>query len=401
MTRSIFNKGYTRQEYYYFIIIFWLFLASLNFATRYYYWNYIAFAFFLIAPTCRIRVNVSSIFLLVLALSMLIFDQNSCNGITDMIKPFVFLVSYTVGMGLFTDHNHVEARIKETERIIYVCAFGALTHYFLNLLLNINSLERDTIDIWTGSVMSATGQASLASMCVGIVAALLFSDHTRKTKIAAVVLSLVIILYNMILAGRTLIFMLLIVFVIALFYQRHDKKVKIGKELLVLFIFGALLLFIYNLDLFSIKTSFEQSNFYTRFFGKDGFGLFDDPRLDYKRVYLNHIFDYPFGGTYIRRAYGFYAHDLYLDTCDQYSIFAGLAIVAYIVSSIIRLVKCLSVPTIPFRTKQLMLCVYAVMNMQFLVEPIIQGMPTYFVSYCLVDGVITRYLAEQNAELGD
>lgn len=401
MIRSNFKKGYTRQEYYYFIILFLLFLASLNFVTRYYYWNYIAFAFFLLTPRCQIRVNVSSLFLFILAVSMLIFDPNSRNGLTDMIKPFVFFVAYTIGMGLSTGRENHETKTKEVERIIYVCAFGALFHFILNLLLNINSLERDTIDVWTDTVLSATGQASLASMCVGIVAALLFSDRVRRTKIIAVVLVSIIVLYNLILAGRTLLFMMVIVFIIAFFYQIHNKKLKAGKALLLLFITGAILVIVYNFDLFGIKTIFEVSNFYTRFSGQNGYGLFDDPRLDYKSVYLGHLFDYPLGGLNIRSEYGFYAHDLYLDTYDQYGVFAGVAILGYVVSSLVRMVRCLRFSTIPFNTKQLILCVYIAMNMQFMVEPVMQGMPAYLVSYCLVDGVVTQYLAEQSYNMGE
>jgi hypothetical protein len=144
-----------------------------------------------------------------------------------------------------------------------------------------------------------------------------------------------------------------------------------------------------------------MSNFYARFFGREGYGLFNDPRFEYKQVYLNHIFDYPFGGSRLHTKNGFYAHDLYLDTYDQYSIFAGIAIVCYIISSLIRMGKYLRSSSISFNTQQLILCIYVMMNLQFMKEPILQGMPAYLVSYCLVDGAVTRYLSEQKYNLGD
>ena len=194
--------------------------------------------------------------------------------------------------------------------------------------------------------------------------------------------------------------MMVIVFTIAFFYQIRNKKSEASKELLLFLIIGAILVIAYSLDLFGAKTAFETSNFYARFWGINGNGLFDDPRFGYKQVYWKHILDYPFGGANIHREYGFYAHELYLDTYDQYSVFAGIAIVCYIVSSLIRMVRCLRSSTISFNTKQLILCVYVVMNMQFMVEPVMQGMPACLVSYCLVDGVIVRYLAELSTNAG-
>ena len=372
-----------------------IFLAALNFIDRYFYCVYLAFFVMLVTPKRRLRFSYSSIFLLGLAISMLIFDPDSRNGITSMLKPFIFFIAYTMGLSFLGQENSLEEDYTFTRNIIYAVAGGAFVHFALNLVINWGSLSRNTIDFWTQSVLGATGQACLACICVGIIAAFLFSNVTRKQKLLALGLLAVILVYNLVLAGRTLLSLMIIMCVVAFLYKNVTYKREIIKNTLLLLAAVILVLILYNMDFMEIKTSFEQSNFYARFWGEHDEDLFGNIRLESKKIYLQNMLDYPFGGNQIKSQYKRYAHDLYLDTYDESGIFAFSFIVAYMIASIVRLVQCVKSERMTFEMKQLILCVYVVINIQFWLEPIMQGMPWLFASYCIIDGTVSYLLHKE------
>ncbi len=398
MSRLYFTyKGrFTLQDFLNLLVTVFLFMAFMNFVTRNYYWLFFAFAFFAITPKRTVMLNFSVLFLLILGVSMLIFDPSSRNSVTNILKPFVFFMAYTIGTGLVSDVDDGQAAALRVEKIIYTCALGFFAHYLLNFISNAGSLQRNTIDFWTNEILSATGQASLACICVAVAIADLFSNTTIKRRITAVVLLIVVIAYNLILAGRTLLLLIAILFLFALTFRSIYYKKTAIKSVLVTIVLLTILLVLYNLDVFNIKSTIEESNFYLRFFGKGGFDITEDPRFEYKQLYLEHLWEYPFGGLHIRTMYSHYAHDLYLDTYDQYGVVVFMATVAYIISSIIRLIKALRHPMLSFRTKQLVLCIYVLLNIQFWLEPVMAGMPFLLVAYCLIDGVMSRFLANQS-----
>jgi len=389
------KKQISRTSLYNGFIMLFLFLATMNFGNYGYYWLIVAFIVFLFTPNRLVRINLSSIYLFILAVSMLIFDPLSRTSITSCIKPFMFLIAYTVGISLAAKTNDNPTNERTPKHIIYVCAFGMLSHFLLNLLRlikNFGSLERNTTDIWTNAVLSATGQASLACLSIAIFASFLFTETTVKKKVFSLFGILVILLYNLILAGRTLIVLIAVVCLIAFLFRAHYDGRHIEKSVLGIAVMTVALLIVYNFNIFNIKSIVENSNLYARLLGFDGLGLFGDSRFGMKLLYLQKFLEHPFGGAYIRSICGNYAHDLYLDCYDQYSIFALFAIIAYILSSLIRLFRCLRNASLSFPTKQLVLCTYIVANLEFLIEPIIQGMPFLLISYCIIDGTISYYL---------
>ena len=84
-----------------------------------------------------------------------------------------------------------------------------------------------------------------------------------------------------------------------------------------------------------------------------------------------------------------YAHDIFLDTYDESGIFALIAVFLYIVSSIIGLFKTIKNKNISFKLRQIVLCVYVISYMAFMIEPILQGAPWFFASFCIMDGALT------------
>ncbi len=381
-------------------ILFMMFMAAMNFIDRYYYCVFIAFFIFLFTPKRQVIINPSTGLLLGLAVSILIFGSDTRDSFTTMLKPFTFLIAYTVGAGFFARETNLNKDAKYVKLIIYAVSGGALLHFIFNMIINSNaaSVFRDLKDFWTNSVMSATGQACLACMSVGVLSALIFSNVKKLYKIISIVLLAVILVYNFMLAGRTLIYLTAIMLVVALLHQSVVYKKKFLKNLIVIIAVAVVLIILYNFDVFGIKSMFESTNFYARFWGVHDDDIGNNIRLESKFKYIQNMPMHFFGGSGIKEFLGGrYAHDIYLDTYDAYSIFAFFAIVAYMVASIIRLVKCMRSRHLSFDLKQLIMCVYVVINIQLWTEPILQGVPWLFASYCLIDGAVTALLYKERA----
>lgn len=390
------SRGTTSPQKLFNIVVgIFLFAAFMNLITRNYYWTFFAFAVFVVTPSRKFEINFSTLCLFLLAMSMVLFDPERRSNITDFLQSFVFLMVYIIGCGFSNKENDV----KSVEKIIYLCAFGLFAHFLLNFFNNYDimmqdaSFERNTVDFWTNDVLSATGQASLACVCVGVSVAILFSKTGVIQKIFAVAALLLVLMYNLILAGRTLLIIMAILFLLATVFRSVSLKRNIIKDVLIVSAIIALLVLLYNSNVFNVKDAFENSNFYYRFYEQDARGIAEDPRFEYKLFYLQNFFKHPFGGTNIRNQTTHYAHDLYLDGYDQYGIFALLAILLYIISSLVRLFKFSKLSQVPFRAKQLVFCAYIALNIQFLIEPIVQGMPFLLAAYCLIDGAVSRFLS--------
>ena len=271
-----------------------------------------------------------------------------------------------------------------------------MLHFILNMITNWGIRTREVTDFWTKNAMSATGQATLACMMIAVSVAFLFSNTGKVKKIIAAVSLLLILAYNLILAGRTIFVLILIAVGVALFYTFCVKKSKSLKVLIIVLVVFLVVLVLYNSNVFGIKDAFEMSNFYDRFYGGDYTqDIDDDSRMKNKLYYVEHFFDSMLGGGHIRAEFGHSAHDLYLDTYDESGIFALLTIAAYIIMSIYRAFKCATNKNLSFEIKIMIVCIYTIVNVQFWLEPVLRGIPWLLASYCLIDGAVTRLLIEE------
>lgn len=383
------------------MILFSMFLAALNMINRFYIFVLVALLIFLVAPKRKLRVNRSVFVLGILGIAVLIFNPQSNDRMLDMLKPFTYFLCYMMGFGLIQYKAYEPTDLRQDEQkvssVIYVMAGGAFLHFLLNMITNLKVIKREmVIDFWTKSEMAATGQAALACLAVAISIAFLFTKVGKWKKFVAILTLALIVSYNLILAGRTIFVLIIVVLIAALVYLRTVEKKKISNVILICMAIILVLLILYQVNIFGIRTTVESSNFYLRFYGDASTQeLNDDARWTHKLAYLEHFLKYPFGGGNIRNLYGHSAHDLYLDTYDESGVIAFLAIVIYIISSLIRMVKCVRNKNIALETRLLIFCVYLVCNIEFWLEPIMRGMPWLLTSYCFIDGAVTYLLMRE------
>ena len=311
------------------IILILLFMASMDFFSLHYYCVFAAFAFCMLLTSGRISLDYSFILLIGLAITYAFFVVLSDFSVTSILKPFTYPLCYFIGLNIFSESkSNFKVLQKKINKAIIIVSMGAFTHYMLNLLLNFNSLKRNTIDIWSGSVRSATGQASLANMAIAVFITLLFSNTLIKAKIVSVIGLLIALGYNLTLAGRTLIAMTILLFLVAFIFSQFISSIsKKIKTLLIITAAVFLIIYLYNIDFIGIKSIINESNLLRRF---EIESVNDSTRSLYKMSYLKLLLVYPFGGGKIHEEVGAYAHDIYLDTYSDVGVVGFIFLILFI-----------------------------------------------------------------------
>ena len=341
--------------------------------------------------------NGSTASLFVLGLSFMIFAPAYSYSILGMMKTLTYFMCYLMGYGLYeykkTNDNG------DYKPFYLICSYviaGSFAHYLLNWFSNFSNFSsRNTVDFWTKTVIAATGQAPLACLSLAVSMACIFMKTNKSIKFISVFVLIATLGYNLILSGRTLFVLSLMIFCVAFLHKFMSRKTKKIKLLFTTVIIILAIFFVYINNVFGVKTAIENSQFYERFFTSDSaMEIDEDGRMENKTQYLQNATKYWRGGSNLHEQFGF-AHDILLDTYDEASVFALIAIICYLMAAIGRLIRCLRTKSTTFEFRQVVLCVYTISFIQFMTEPILQGVQWLFASFCIIDGAVTRVLKDQ------
>lgn len=378
----------------YVAVLLLVFLATLNFENKYFYLYFFAFAASLLLSQ-KITFNTSLICLLVLSLCITLFANWTRDTILTMIKPFVFPLAYIMGCNLFGSKKmELEKSEKRVTNVLMIVSGGMFLHYILNWVSNAGDVtNRNTIDYWTKEVLAATNQAVMAVMALGVSVAILLSNFKIWKKIIALAAVAAIMIYNLTLAGRTLVFMTVILVVAGVIYRITIEKKGRAKFLLGFVGILLILVLLFAFDAFGLRSMTEESLLANRFGPSGSMDIDETERVDQKLNYLKGIWAYPFGGGHFREIAG-YAHDIFFDTFDEAGIFAFIAIIIYVVAAASRMVKVAKDKQLTNNFKFLILCTYLACFMMFCLEPVILNAQWMFASFCLIDGATSELLLQ-------
>ncbi|MEE0914255.1 MAG: hypothetical protein U0L76_06670 [Ruminococcus sp.] len=380
------------------LVLFILFLSTMNFMGKYFYCIFIAFIifiFFIFTKKLSLKISYDFIFLVTLSFSFFLFSPSTQSSLVTLFKPLAYPLCYIIGYNFLQIREKSFSEFERNCKVLYnsfiILALGSFVHLCLNMIINQESTFRNTVDVWSEEILNATGQVAFCCIGIGVVCAIFVSVNSLKHKLVALIALVIMFSYNLILSCRTLIFMFAIIILVAIihfFKEERRDKVKVRFFIILLSVL-TLVVLAYSFDWFKMRTVFETSNFYSRIIGADNFGWFDDSRMSNKIVYLKYIFDFPFGGAHIRQNYD-YAHDLFFDTWDEAGIFAFISVVIYIICSIVILINTLKNKKIPFQTRQMVLCVYCAFYIEFLIEPVLLGLQWLFATFCIFNSMVNR-----------
>lgn len=370
--------------------LFLLVLAGMSFLGRDRMICVVACLIFLIFKV-KFSIDGNVLILLVLSLSWIVFAPSNTNVFFQVVRPFAFPLAYCVGLNFLSDTEDQEKMEKKARLVMIIAATGPFIHFVLNFLAAFGkSVDRSTNDIWTGEALAATIQAALSLMMLVVVIVTLFTNARPRYKFLSLVVLVAIFLYNLTLAGRTLFVMLALIFAVSLLFLviKGDQKSKKYKTLLIITLVILIFVMLYNINAFGLQEAFESSNFYDRFFGEWAKDLDEDSRMNNKMKYLDNFSKSMWGGVHLRPYYG-YAHDILLDTYDEAGIIALIAMILFLISAVMRLFSCMKNRNLKFETQQWILPLYVAVLVQFMIEPILQGLSWLFILFCFVHGMVT------------
>lgn len=374
-----------------------LFLAAMNFQAKFFYFV-LASLLFLCIIQRKLLVISDSLAYLLLGVLMAIYDYSG--GALALMRCVAWAAFYWVGFNLAAvkitrQENRPDCDPAFAEKngytLLVVVSFGSFAHYILNFLYNYNDqVGRNTKDIWTGEVMAATGQAALACIMCGLAVALLFAPPKPISRVIGVLCIVGLMAYNLVLACRTLLVIVLILLIVGVLYRAKTmdnayKRFKLWIGVLLVFL---ILMTLFAMNIFGIQDYVMNSNLFDRFGDSPSGVLEESGRLESKLQFIMNGFRYPFGGLHLRDQFG-YAHDLWLDGYDEYGIFGFVLIVAITIMGIKELVKLIRRTTYSRTFKLTVMCVYVAILLEFCVEPILAGMSWLFACFCLINGCIT------------
>ena len=153
------------------------------------------------------------------------------------------------------------------------------------------------------------------------------------------------------------------------------------------FVLVLVVILLISVNAFGIVDKLSESNFYDRFYGEfSEQDIATDGRWGLKLNYLKYMGEGIWGGGKIRSITGSYAHDIFFDTYDEAGLFALISILILICSDIYKCVRVYKNRIIGLNTKVLFIAVFAILMMQFMLEPILMGTQWLMACYCVISG---------------
>lgn len=345
---------------------------------------FIIFSYLLIKKQKFIIPITSNFYVLVMfCLSYTVIS--SINGNSSYILFVCPILAYYSGMMIY---NLCKGDYKYITKCITAIAIGFFAHAMLNLSFNIGSSDRNIMDFWTKSSLAATLQATLVTMILSMFFYTIFCMKSIWKKIFLISCMLLSLLYLSLIATRTPIVIWSVVTIVAvIFYMILNNKLK--KHLKILVIIGALIItmiYMYNNNTFGLKVIVEESNLFARLNESETLKS-DESRLETQVLAIDSILKNPLGTKdYIGDLK--YAHNMWLDLAKEVGIIPFILLIIYTINIIASVLKIIRNNNINKDYKILISSIYIGMLINFLVEPILQGIPFYFLMFVIINGLI-------------
>ncbi len=384
---NIKTKGFDFNKIIFFVVI----LAAMNFMLYGSYLIMIAFGIYLVFNRGKFIITIPALSLVFLVCSYILFDILSSGSMNLRIvaAPCAYILAYNL---IPND------RYYDFCDVLTLISYSMAAHSIVSFIYSISVfgfsgfVEGVSYDMWSGDVSAATGVAAYYFFTATLVPLVIMRPNWHN-----ILLLIITCVHDILIGGRTYLILLTVSLALTLIGKIVVSKHKIAtilKYCLVVGIIAAFLIYIYQNNVWNIKSMFESSYLYERFFSDNPQGeLFQTSRWERKLIYLQNLLEYPFGGNHIRNDLSVgYAHDIWLDTFDRSGLLTLFILLLYTISSIIRFFKC-AIKTNDCLHKKIILIVFPIVLMlAFLVEPIMEGAPMVFFMYCFMDGVISKKL---------
>lgn len=362
-------------------------LAGMNLAAKFFYFAFLAF-FVVVCQHGKLKIDTETVCYAALGVLMALY--NAAEGVLSMLRVFAPCALYLAGWNYMAQSEASEQAQKRCYAAIFAVCAGAFVHFLLNFLYTKGAWsERNTNDVWTGLPMAATAQAALAVPMTALAIASLYLPRKRWYRLPMAAVLLLIVLYDLILAVRTLLVVAVVLILLGAGYcvaLRPKLRFRPKRAAIVV---GVLVCAagLYWADIGGVRTYITSSQLISRFSSAQTQFWDNSLRNRAKMQFLTHLGRYPFGGLHLRARFG-YAHDLLLDGYDEYGALGAALLLAVLLDGAVRMYRFLRLPRVGEPLKLTALLLHAAIVLEFTAEPILEGMPWLFCTYCLLNGLL-------------
>lgn len=331
-------------------------------------------------------VSIPFLLLCIFGCSYVLLGELNIQGILYYFICPIF--AYLIGWVMVEPYCNSDAYKIIKKTIVFILA-GFAIHAFLNYYTNIGHMRWELNDYFTGSIRQATGSGCLNTMIFSLLAYTIAVEKDKKLKFLNFTFFIISFLYAMLLGTRTQFIILLSVnFCFLLFYLKEIygfKSVAVFTSIAISLI-GSLWI-VYEFDIIGMRSFVDSSNLMARY--QDGSGIegADEYRINSIARGLYLMLEYPWGGLKDTSYY----HNMWLDIGRIAGILPFMLYLGYtfiINTHAWRLFRSRE-NSVEFR--YLIFCIYLGVQVNFLVEPILEGFLDYFLIFLIINGMMECY----------
>lgn len=344
-----------------------------------------------------IRINTTVIILFAFVTAYIIPELVS--SVTPEYRLLFIVIAFLIGYNYYlqvTENDIISSYL--------VVAIGMSVHIAVNFILSFIKaggikFSPTYIDFWSGELTTTTGMMSNFVLFLPLFVFALSKKGKYYLYLPFVLIGL---MFGIMTGNRTTLILFAISTIMGIVVLLVYRQIRLG--FVAIFVVVSLIVFVllaYNFNWFGLQKMFDTSymSYRLNLFSEKNESVLETQRWDTKWEYIKRMLDYPWGGGKLRDSVGSYAHDIWLDTWSSGGVAAFLLLTFYIASFIYRMIKFVRI-TRDVSAKILFSSYLVITLTQFLVEPIIQGAPWLFISACLFDGFVSRYIVnEKNKRL--
>lgn len=283
---------------------------------------------------------------------------------------------------------------KALHTVLFAILIGYGVHVVLNISVNIGNTRLEMRDYFQG-LRIATGSGVLNTMIFSLAMYSIFLSKSSEKIILWVLLG-GSVAYGLMLGNRSQIVILALVFVCmySLFVFEKNGILGVLKVIGVVTAVVVATFIVYIADIFGIGTAINKSNLMMRFVINDYTRVAEGEvsiilRFQLLERAFGEIAKHPFGGNIDVTYY----HNYFLDIARVSGIVPMFFMIVYGLKIAANLLKI-------YRQKEnhemryMIISVYMGFWLNFMVEPVLEGLHDHFLMMCLLDGMVT-YIARR------
>lgn len=319
----------------------------------------------------------------------------------NLVSPRIYMI-YLVGpslmflVGMIFQHRFKDKMFRS---ILLMIAFGFFIYGALNMVYYIMIYGwmgewRVAVEFWTGYDVVAT----LQGVYFTAISSLLFYNlvFLKIRKHLFVKLLMIIAIFfglysSVMLQNRTLFIITALMLVLMFLLEVVLSKGRLIKPTMIVVGFLGLLYLGYTNNILDIKTYVEESTWYERATTTIEEGILNDPRIPIYQLTYDQFFDHLYGGYQMDINELDYAHNLWIDVLYVGGIYPFVLLLLYTLMVLYTALRIIFSRKIPKENKILYTSILIGLLINFMTEPILDGVPYVFLVFCLMNGVAASY----------